>query len=124
MKVLIINCEEAIRYIVCAILRTNGYEADGALTGQDGLRMAREQQPDWALLITNNILDMPAHEVVLRLVDIVPCVKFLFFAGRAQPEFLDELLQHNLAADFKPLPFDSRDLLRWLEGESALQKLK
>ena len=124
MKVLLINCEEAIRLTVCTVLKMNGYDASGALTGQDGLSMAREQQPDWAILITNNILDMPADEVVLRLIEIVPGVKFLFFAGRPQPDFLEVLLQHRLTAELKPLPFGLEEMFQWLGGESALRKFE
>lgn len=123
MKVLIVNCERGITNALCIILRTKGYDADGALTGQEALAIAREQQPDWALLTTNNIPDIPADEVVLQLIEIVPRMKFLFFSGSARTDFVDGLLQRGLAAEVKPLPFHPLDLMDWLRGESALRKI-
>ena len=127
MKVLIINggirAAECVK-LMCTVLQMEGYQADGAISGQAGLALAREQQPDWAILVTNHIHDMPAHDVVLQLIEIVPELKFVFLSGAQHPRLVGNLLRHGLAAELRPFPFDVRNLLRCFHGESALQKLE
>ena len=49
-KVLLIEDEASLQQTLSGILREEGFEVVSALNGEDGIRMARDEQPDIILL--------------------------------------------------------------------------
>ncbi|MDO8964270.1 MAG: EAL domain-containing protein [Coriobacteriia bacterium] len=66
MKVLVVDDEEASRYLLESILRSQGYEIASAVDGLDGLERVREFAPD--LVVTDILMPrMDGYKMCVRL---------------------------------------------------------
>jgi CheY-like chemotaxis protein len=64
--VLLVDDQEAIRFVLMQFLSTGHYSAIEAETGDEGLRKAREEQPD-VILLDLGLPDINGREVLRRL---------------------------------------------------------
>jgi PAS domain S-box-containing protein len=65
-KVLVVDDTEATRYLVTRVLRADGYEVLEAGTGQDGLELARREQPG-VIVLDVQLPDLHGFEVAALL---------------------------------------------------------
>jgi signal transduction histidine kinase/DNA-binding response OmpR family regulator len=65
-RVLLVDDQEAIRFVLMQFLNTGHYSAIEAGTGDEGLRKARDEQPD-VILLDLGLPDMNGREVLRRL---------------------------------------------------------
>ena len=109
--VLLVEGEAAVRYLCERLLVKMGCQVISAESGEDALRMARENGPDIDLLVTDLLLpDMPGPELARRL--DWPRTRTLLMSGCSQ-EVVGEMAQGYLCL---PKPFTS-ELLRKRIGE-------
>lgn len=109
-RVLIIDDEKLLVKSTCMALELHRLETQGAHSGEEGLRMAREQRPD-VILLDIMMPGMDGWEVLARLKEeqttaSIPVVVFTakeYSSGRA-------LARENGAADFVAKPFEIDEL--------------
>ncbi|HEX2446498.1 MAG TPA: ATP-binding protein [Vicinamibacterales bacterium] len=65
-RVLLVDDQEATRYVLMQFLSTGHYAAIEAQTGEEGIQKAREEQPD-VILLDLGLPDMNGREVLRRL---------------------------------------------------------
>jgi len=66
MKILVIEDNENFALMLCAALREAGYEADSALSGRAGVKMALAWLPD-LIMLDYNLGDMTGYDVALAV---------------------------------------------------------
>jgi DNA-binding response OmpR family regulator len=109
-RVLIIDDEKLLVKSTCMGLKLHGLETQGALSGEEGLRMAREQGAD-VILLDIMMPGMDGWEVLAQLkgeqaTASIPVVVFTakeYSSGGA-------LARENGAADFLAKPFELDEL--------------
>ncbi len=80
MKILIVDDEEELASTLAERLRLRGMEADYALTGEDALRLTKEQPFDVAVLDIK-MPRMGGIQLKHRMQEIRPGMHFLFLTG-------------------------------------------
>ncbi|MGR3310961.1 MAG: response regulator [Candidatus Brocadiales bacterium] len=65
-KILVIEDTEDNMYLVCYILRNNGYKTIEARTGEEGVRLARKESPN-LILVDIHLPDIDGFEVIRRI---------------------------------------------------------
>lgn len=110
-RILVIEDEADLQEVLGYNLRQAGHEVLSATRGQDGLRMAREEQPDLVLLDLM-LPDVSGKEVCKQLkkgeaTEAIPVVMVT-----ARGEEIDRVLGFELGADdYVVKPFSVRELL-------------
>jgi CheY-like chemotaxis protein len=93
MKILIIDDEEDVRRIATlSLVHVGGFEVIEACSGEEGLRLAREQRPDAILLdVMMPVMDGPATLAALREDPRTRDIPVLFVTARATPAEVEDL---------------------------------
>jgi two-component system cell cycle sensor histidine kinase/response regulator CckA len=110
--VLLVEDEEAVRSLVCRVLRASGYTVLESLNPADALRMAREHPDPIHLLLTDVVMpQMSGREVANHVIVLRPSTKVLFISG-----YTDDAIVHHGVLDpktaFLHKPFSPDDLAR------------
>ncbi len=81
-RVLVVDDEELIAESVAEILRTEGFDAIAAFSGQEALELAKELCPD---IVLSDVLmpDMDGVDTAIRIRDACPKTRILLFSGQA-----------------------------------------
>ena len=83
--VLVVEDEDAVRYLACRVLRGNGFRVLEAGSPAAALRMAREQSRPVDLLVTDVVMPgLSGPELAERLVAAWPDLKVLYITGYAE----------------------------------------
>jgi CheY-like chemotaxis protein len=83
--VLIVEDEDAVRYLACRVLRGNGFRVLEAGSPAAALRLAREQARSVDLLVTDVVMPgLSGPELAERLVAAWPDLKVLYITGYAE----------------------------------------
>jgi Response regulator containing CheY-like receiver, AAA-type ATPase, and DNA-binding domains len=114
--VLVVEDDEAVRHVVQRMLELQGYTVHTARCGGEALRVAREQEGQIDLVMTDVILpEMSGPTVVERLRTEWPLPKVLFMSGYATEEVVKRgLLSPGTALLRKP--FTLEELARTVRG--------
>jgi len=122
---LIEDSQDVVEYLRDTILKPSGYEPVLANTGQEGLHLAVEEQPD-LILLDLNLSHMTGMEVLRGLRDTVPTVPvtLLIFAGSEQ--IAVEALRLGVR-NYVVKPLKSQEVLKAIEDglrETRLRREK
>jgi len=122
---LIEDSQDVVEYLRDTILKPSGYEPVLANTGQEGLHLAVEEQPD-LILLDLNLAHMTGMEVLRGLRDTVPTVPvtLLIFAGSEQ--IAVEALRLGVR-NYVVKPLKSQEVLKAIEDglrETRLRREK
>jgi signal transduction histidine kinase/ActR/RegA family two-component response regulator len=120
-RVLLIDDDPALLRMVSLILGPEGYHVDTANTGEEGLRLARQNQPD-LILLDLRMPRMDGYEVLARLRDALDgrCVPVIVMtATQADPETLRNTVIEQGAADLIVKPFALAQLVDGLSRHLA-----
>jgi PAS domain S-box-containing protein len=95
--VLLVEDEEAVRSLVCKVLRASGYTVLESLNPADALRIAREHPNPIHLLLTDVVMpQMSGREVANQVIVLRPSTKVLFISG-----YTDDAIVHHGVLDPK-----------------------
>jgi PAS domain S-box-containing protein len=110
--VLLVEDEEAVRSLICRILRSGGYTVLESLSPEDALRIVREHPEPIHLLLSDVIMPhMSGREVANKVSLLSPNTKVLFMSGYTD----DALGQHGVldpGTAFLQKPFEPDALAR------------
>ncbi len=110
--VLVVEDDETVRELVCAVLSEQGYEVLCASHGREALRMAAEHHGAIDLVVSDIIMpQMHGPELVRELLRTRPKIKVLFVSGYSDSDISD---QGIIAPDVRFLekPFTPGTLVR------------
>jgi DNA-binding response OmpR family regulator len=119
-RILLIDDEELLREVILEFLDLEGFRAIGARNGQDGIRLAKEFEPD--LIICDIVMpDIDGYEVLTRLkeTETLSDIPFMFLSARTH----EEDLQHGIAlgaTNYFTKPFKFNELLGAIVAEIGL----
>lgn len=89
--VLVVEDEEIVRELVCAVLTDQGYEVLCASDGRDGLQIAREHSRPIDLLVSDVIMPrMNGPDVARELRSAQPGVRVLFVSGYSDADIVED----------------------------------
>jgi CheY-like chemotaxis protein len=111
-RILVVDDEETIRRAVRTVLERAGYEVREARSGQDAVRMWREEAND--LLITDiHMADKGGIETILELRALHPNIPVIAVSGSGEMKCRDLLRDANLLGSIQTLdkPFKLAELL-------------
>ena len=108
--VLVVEDEQMVRELVCAVLSDQGYNVICAANGNEGLRLAREHNGDIDLLVSDLIMpQMNGPEVARKLHATRPGTRLLFVSGYSNNDISDQgVLQPGI--QFLEKPFTPQTL--------------
>ncbi|MFH1436227.1 MAG: response regulator [Pseudomonadota bacterium] len=101
--ILVIDDDEAIRDSCSQVLARDGYRAESAKDGAEGLEKAREFKPD-IVLVDLKMPGMSGMDVILKLQEIDRNIIPIVITGYASVESAVEAMKRG-AYDFLPKPF-------------------
>jgi signal transduction histidine kinase len=103
--VLIVEDEEAVRAIMCAVLRRNGYTVVEARNGQAALQACETHGETLDLVVTDVIMPvMGGRELADRLLELRPTLKVLFVSGYTEHSVIEHgVLERGIAFLQKPI---------------------
>lgn len=110
--VLVVEDEESIRNLACAVLRGYGYPVLPACDGEDALRVAGEHEGEISLLLTDVVMPkMGGRDLYDRIRQQHPEIKVLYMSG-----YTDNAIVHHRVLDpgtaFLQKPFSPISLAR------------
>ncbi len=119
-KVLIIEDDQSMRWVLEKSLTKEGYLVETASGGIDGLSIARRHNPDLVIL---DILipDMDGLTVLKRIKESKPSLPVLIITAQNIMSNAIEAMRHG-AFDYLPKPFDIPVLLEYVARGLALAK--
>lgn len=110
-RILVIEDDESVRLPLVDVLEANGYTVCQAADGKEGIRIAREEEPD---LIVSDIMmpEVDGYGVFEALQEdpSTAIIPFIFLSAKTDPADLREGLGLG-ADDYLTKPFEIRDLL-------------
>jgi DNA-binding response OmpR family regulator len=106
-RAVVVEDEQDIRELIEIVLRKSGIDPHVAETGEDGLRLVRDLQPDLVTLDVQ-LPDIEGTEVCRRLREFSDAFVMMI---TSRSEEVDRLLALDLGADdYLPKPFSPREL--------------
>ncbi|MBN1521783.1 MAG: response regulator [Candidatus Aureabacteria bacterium] len=115
-KILVIDDQDDLRFILCFDLKKQGYDVLSANCGEKGIESARESRPD--LIILDRKMPLMDGLETCRRLKADPATKdipVLILSGKSQRGELDEALQAG-AADYVIKPFQFDELMKKIHG--------
>ena len=110
---LVVEDDQSVRHLACAVLAASGYEVHSAANGQDALNVAHEHKgAPIRLVITDVIMPLMDGKVMAEWMKITdPNLKVLFTSGYTD----DAIAQHGVlesGVEFLPKPYMPGTLVR------------
>ena len=103
IKILVIECDEGIRKLICEFLEGAGYEVVLAHSGDAGLFALRADSEIKAAIVNSYLPDMSGYEFARAVKREFPAVKLLLFTGASQEEVEDKAFEAGFSvALYKP----------------------
>jgi signal transduction histidine kinase/ActR/RegA family two-component response regulator len=121
--ILVVEDEEVVRQLVCAVLSDAGYNVLCAASPSEALKMAGDQRSRVDLVVTDVVMpEMHGPALAGLLSSLQPSIKVLYVSGYSENDISDQgVIQADL--DVLQKPFTQRSLLRkvreMLDGQSA-----
>lgn len=110
-SLLVVEDERGVRQVLCAALRSKGYDVLEAKDGREALDLCRSRQAPVHLLVADLVMPgMGGDELARQVVDLYPAVKILFISGYSEGTVNTRV--PGLASDFLKKPFSPDTLLR------------
>jgi DNA-binding response OmpR family regulator len=109
-KILVVDDDPKVVDLLVTRLRAEGYEVQGALTTDEGLKLVILAHPDLVLLDLT-LAGMNGIEVLKRIRSIAPATKVIMVTGNADPLLAREALELGAIA-YVDKPFDFAYLKR------------
>jgi DNA-binding response OmpR family regulator len=105
-RILVVDDNKALNFIMTSIFRRDNYKVDSAFTGSEGIEFLENN--DYDVLVTDmNLPDIIGLELILKIKD-KPIVKILV-AAYLEKQMIDRV--RNLDAVFIEKPFNNQELL-------------
>jgi two-component system cell cycle sensor histidine kinase/response regulator CckA len=110
---LIVEDDQSVRHLACAVLAANGYEVYSAANGQDALNVAHEHKgAPISLVITDVIMPLMDGKVMAEWMKITdPNLKVLFTSGYTDDAIIEHGVLEN-GVEFLPKPYMPGTLVR------------
>ena len=112
-SILVIEDDEKISQLLCSILRQNGYEAECAMNGLDGLHLAVKN--DYSLILMDLMLPLKSGEEILRELRSVKSTPAIVLSAKNAVYNRIELFRLG-ADDFINKPFDIDEVVLRIEA--------
>lgn len=109
-KILVVDDDPKVVDLLVTRLRAEGYEVQGALTTDEGLKLVILAHPDLVLLDLT-LAGMNGIEVLKRIRSIAPATKVIMVTGNTDPLLAREALELGAIA-YVDKPFDFAYLKR------------
>ena len=110
-RLLIIEDEEDLRIVLQYSLKKEGFEVLAASTGEEGLRLVREYNPQ-LLILDLNLPDMSGFDICQTLREDSQFENLAILMLTAKTQENDRVLGFELGADdYVPKPFSTRELV-------------
>ena len=118
---LVVEDEEVVRQLMCAVLADAGYSVLCAATPEEALRMTREHEGAIDLLVTDVVMpEMPGPALAREVIALRPGVKVLFVSGYSESDITEQGVVET-ALEVLQKPFTKMALIRrvreMLDGE-------
>jgi signal transduction histidine kinase len=112
-SVLIVEDDQSVRHLACAVLTANGYQVHSAANGQDALNVANEHQGSpIRLVITDVIMPLMDGKVMAEWLKITdPELKVLFTSGYTDDAIASRGVLEK-GCEFLPKPYMPATLVR------------
>jgi DNA-binding response OmpR family regulator len=108
VRILVVDDERNIRNNLCALLESEGYRADGASDGEEGLRRVKEGRYDLAF-VDIQMPKMDGLELLRYLRGLRPKVPVIMLTAYGTAKRAVEAMKLG-AADFLEKPFDPKSI--------------
>ncbi len=107
--ILVVEDEEVVRHLICAVLGESGYDVLCAESAEEGLRYGREHEKPIDLLVTDIVMpDMHGPVLARELTPLQPAMKVLFVSGYSDSDISDQgVLEPGLEVLQKPFTQES-----------------
>jgi CheY-like chemotaxis protein len=103
-KVLVVDDEPEVRFVLTEFLESRGYEVTAAESGPQALAMVEEVAPH-VVLLDVTMPEMDGMETLKRLAALRPGLPIIMVTANADVDVTSKLLALG-AADYIPKPFD------------------
>jgi len=104
VRILVVEDDQAVRTLICAMLSQLGYEILEAGDGEDGLRIWEKHRDGIALVITDVVMPrMDGRDLARRIQEIHPGVLVIFMSGYSEAPIIEDI--ECMGAGFLPKPF-------------------
>ncbi len=119
-RILVIDDDENIRKVVCAILKDKGYDVEIAGSGNEAITKTSQGHFD-LMLVDIRLPDMEGTEILTRIHDTVPRIRKIMVTG--YPTLQNAVTAVNQGADaYIMKPFDVEKMLVTIEEQLKKQK--
>lgn len=106
--ILVVEDEEVVRQLICAVLGEAGYEILCAGSAKEGLRLGRDHQKPIDLLVTDIVMpDMHGPTLAREIRPLQPDMKVLFVSGYSDSDIEDHVIDPGLVVLQKPFTQES-----------------
>lgn len=120
VHILVIDDDENIRKVVCAILNDKGYKVDAAGSGNEAIVKTAQNHYD-LMLVDIRLPDMEGTELLTRIHDTVPRIRKIMVTG--YPTLQNAVSAINQGADaYIMKPFDVEKMLSTIQEQLEKQK--
>jgi DNA-binding NtrC family response regulator len=110
--ILVVEDDEIVRQLVCAILRKGGYQTIGAPNGAAALKICKQEGSNIGLVLSDLVMpEMSGPALIAELSAVMPGLKALHMSGYAS----DAVVRHGYLGSSIPFiqkPFSAIDLLQ------------
>lgn len=115
-RVLVVDDEPVIADTLAMILNQSGFDACAVYSGEGAVEMAGRFQPE--MLISDVIMsDLNGIEAALRIRQLLPAIKILFFSGQAATaDLLEKARSQGYEFEILTKPVHPQDLINKLRG--------
>lgn len=120
VHILVIDDDENIRKVVCAILNDKGYKVDAAGSGNEAIVKTAQNHYD-LMLVDIRLPDIEGTELLTRIHDTVPRIRKIMVTG--YPTLQNAVSAINQGADaYIMKPFDVEKMLSTIQEQLEKQK--
>jgi PAS domain S-box-containing protein len=110
--ILVIEDEEALRFLLEAVLVARGYRVITAANGDQGLALYRQHRNEIHVVMTDmGLPKLSGRDLFLKILELDPAAKVIFMSGYVDPTLKSRLYVEGASA-FIPKPFQPEDILR------------
>lgn len=113
MKILLVDDDEALSMIFGTALKKDGFSVLSAVTGKNGLEMAKAEQPDFILL--DQILpDMKGNDVLISLKEDLATsnIPVAMLSNYGQTELVQDAINHGAVDYILKYQVEPQDLVK------------